>query len=124
MEIQSLCAAHLPQMAGLLRANYGDEKRWLPTLPEVPLPDLREIAENGLGVAAVEKNRLLGYWGASGPFSERRAGERADLYPLQRARHLAMNPNALHYWPKHFRVYTYSLTRRVDEGILGATHES
>ena len=101
MEIQSLCAAHLPQMAGLLRANYDDEKRWLPTLPEY----------RGRGIM----DGLLDYV---------RATLATEDFQYLGVDCETMNPNALYYWPKHFRVYTYNLTRRVDEGILSAAHES
>lgn len=53
----------------LAKDNYREEREHVSCLPEVrELPGLQELAENGFGVAAVEDDRLLGFWTYIGPW--------------------------------------------------------
>lgn len=53
----------------LAMENYQEERKYACCLPEISmLPGLQELAENGLGVAAVENGRLLGFWACIGPW--------------------------------------------------------
>ena len=59
----------LPQAHRLTMENYLEERAAVPVLPEIPsFPPLDFFAENGLGVAAVEDGRLLGFLGGYPPF--------------------------------------------------------
>ncbi len=50
-------------------ANYNDERQYGKDLPEVcDVPDLTGFAENGLGVAAFEKEQTIGFLCCSAPF--------------------------------------------------------
>lgn len=59
----------IPAAEQLAMENYREERQAVPELKESPaLPSLKKIAENGLGVAAVEGEELLGFLGAYGPW--------------------------------------------------------
>lgn len=67
MKIIDFTDEWIPQALELLKIAYNDERRCVPALPDESItPDLRELAENGLGAAAVEEGKLLGYVGAYG----------------------------------------------------------
>lgn len=69
MKIVELTKAWLPAAARLVEENYEEECQAVPALPkEVKLPSLETLAANGLGVAAVEGEELLGFLGAYGPW--------------------------------------------------------
>jgi len=58
----------MPAAYRLAMENYAEERKAVPVLPEnAMLPPLDELAENGLGVAAMEGNVMLGFLGAYGP---------------------------------------------------------
>lgn len=69
MKIVELTKVWLPAAVRLAEENYEEERRVVPALPQdVKLPSLETLAANGLGVAAVEGEELLGFLGAYGPF--------------------------------------------------------
>ena len=69
MQIVDLTFEWLDQAQNLALNNYTEERAAVPCLPDDPaLPALNKLAENGLGVAAVENEKLLGFLGAYGPF--------------------------------------------------------
>ena len=69
MQIVEFNRAWMEQAQGLIRSSYLDERKAVPALPERPaIPPLDALAENGLGVAAVEDGKLLGFLGAYGPW--------------------------------------------------------
>ncbi len=62
MEIIDFKPNHVSQAMQLARDNYELERNYVKELPEnVTIPDLSCFAEFGLGAAAVEGSRLLGY---------------------------------------------------------------
>lgn len=63
MKIVDFAGEYLPQAQALLQRNYEEEKEAVPALPELDPPSLDAFAENGLGVAALDGGRLLGYLG-------------------------------------------------------------
>lgn len=69
MKIIELTKNWLPAAARLAEENYEEERQLVPALPKgVKLLSLETLAANGLGVAAVEGEELLGFLGAYGPF--------------------------------------------------------
>lgn len=69
MKIIDFTKELLPAAYSLAMENYAEEREKVPVLPEnVMLPPLDELAENGLGAAAIEGNSLLGFLGAYGPW--------------------------------------------------------
>ena len=69
MKIVELTKVWLPAAVRLAEENYEEERRAVPALPkDVKMPALETLAANGLGVAAVEGEELLGFLGAYGPF--------------------------------------------------------
>ena len=60
---------HTDAAKALALANYQEERNHVPELPDSPeVPDLSWFAENGLGVAALDGERLLGYLCCVGPY--------------------------------------------------------
>ena len=50
-------------------ANYNDERQYVKELPQVcDIPDLYGFAENGLGVAAFENEKMIGFLCCCEPF--------------------------------------------------------
>ena len=69
MEIIDFIKELMPAAYRLAMENYAEERKAVPVLPEnVMLPPMDELADNGLGVAAVDGNMLLGYLCAYGPW--------------------------------------------------------
>lgn len=69
MQIIEFNRAWMEQAQGLIRSGYLDERKAVPALPEkAAIPSLDALAGNGLGVAAVEDGKLLGFLGAYGPW--------------------------------------------------------
>ena len=69
MIIETFEKRHLKAAKALAFANYQEERSHVPELPDVPeIPDLSWFSENGLGVAAMEDGRLVGYLCWVGPF--------------------------------------------------------
>lgn len=59
----------IPAACCLARENYAEEGEKVPVLPRnAMLPPMDELAENGLGVAALEGEKLIGFLGAYGPW--------------------------------------------------------
>ena len=53
---------HIPQAQALLQADYRRAQQQIPSLlPASPLPSLLPYVQNGLGMAALEGQRLLGF---------------------------------------------------------------
>lgn len=60
---------HAQEAAALARANYLEERQYVNALPEeCDLPDLRKYAGNGLGVAAFDGKRMIGFLCCTEPF--------------------------------------------------------
>lgn len=69
MQIIDFTKEWLPQAEALALENYREERAAVPELPENPaLPPLEHFAENGMGAAAIENGRLLGFLGGFLPF--------------------------------------------------------
>ena len=69
MQIIDFTKELIPQAERLIRLNHLEERKHVPALPEeAAIPPLAVLAENGLGAAAVEDGRLLGFLSAYGPW--------------------------------------------------------
>lgn len=69
MKIVDFTEEWIPAAEQLVSENYREERLAVPALPEMPVvPSLIGLVENGLGVAAVEDDMLLGFMGAYGPW--------------------------------------------------------
>lgn len=69
MKIIDFTEEWMTKAAELVLEEYQQERSFVPVLPERPrIPDLAWLAKNGLGVAAVEGERLLGFLSACGPW--------------------------------------------------------
>ncbi len=69
MRIMDFARRHVEEASALALAGYEEERRHVPGLPAVSeIPGLWELADNGLGVAAVENKRLAGFLCCLPPF--------------------------------------------------------
>lgn len=69
MEIIDFNESHIPMAAEIALINYNEERKIVSALPEVnKWPDLKPYTENGLGVAAFENNKMLGFLCVVNPF--------------------------------------------------------
>lgn len=69
MEIVDFNFSHVVPAAEIALAAYKEEREKAAALPkEPPLPDLTPYAQNGLGVAAVDQGRLVGFLCCIDPF--------------------------------------------------------
>lgn len=70
MQIVNFTEKWIDKAVQLALENYFEERNAVGILPETPMvPSLCELAKNGLGVAAVEGEELVGYLGAYGPWN-------------------------------------------------------
>lgn len=69
MRIMDFTCRHVEEASALALAGYEEERRHVPGLPaKTDIPGIRELAENGLGVAALEGGRLVGFLCCYPPF--------------------------------------------------------
>lgn len=62
MKILDFEMQHIEEARAIAASNYKEECEYVPVLPDImTIPDLDMFAENGLGVAAFEKDRLVGF---------------------------------------------------------------
>ena len=68
MNIIDFAPQHIDAACIIARENYNEERGFVPALPDInDMPDLSWFAENKLGVAALEGDRLVGFLCAVGP---------------------------------------------------------
>lgn len=67
MNIVDFKLCHVAEAVCITQRHLENERTMVECLPEASIPELASLV-NGLGVAAVEDGRLLGYMGAYGPF--------------------------------------------------------
>lgn len=69
MKIIDFSQEHIEQAQALALAAYEEEKQQVSALPAIQaVPDLKELTENRLGVAAVEGNKIIGFLCCVSPF--------------------------------------------------------
>lgn len=69
MRIVDFAEAHIEQAAQIALHDYHGERRHVPSLPPIDaVPDLTPYTKNGLGVAALEDGKMIGFLCAVGPF--------------------------------------------------------
>lgn len=69
MNILDFEKQHIEEAVELALANYYDERQFIKELPQVRvIPDLNGFAENRLGVAAIENEKLVGFLCCCEPF--------------------------------------------------------
>ena len=69
MDILSFEKKHVKEATEIALANYYDERQYVKELPQVcDIPDLYSFAENGLGVAAFENEKMIGFLCCCEPF--------------------------------------------------------
>jgi len=70
MQIIDFTAAHIEQAAQIAKQNYEEERGFVPVLPPVDkMPDLRQFANNGMGVTAFDGDEMVGFLCSVLPFT-------------------------------------------------------
>lgn len=69
MHIINFEKQHVKEATELALTNYNNERQFVEALPEVTdIPSLNSFAENGLGVAAYENDKMIGFLCCCNPF--------------------------------------------------------
>jgi GNAT superfamily N-acetyltransferase len=69
IHIEDFTISHIEQAQQIAFQNYNEERRHVPALPPIDAtPDLTSFAENGLGVAAFEGDKMVGFLCCVSPF--------------------------------------------------------
>lgn len=69
MDIFDFEKRHVTEAMEIALANYYDERQYVKDLPQAcDIPDLYSFAENGLGVAAFENEKMIGFLCCCEPF--------------------------------------------------------
>ena len=69
MNIVNFEKEHIEEAMAIALANYHEERQAVKVLPQLnAVPDLSEFAENGLGVAAFENGKMVGFLGCYRPW--------------------------------------------------------
>ena len=69
MKIIDFSCEHINEATALTLANYETERGYVPALPRIDkIPDLSGFAENGLGVAAFDGGKMVGFLCSYEPF--------------------------------------------------------
>lgn len=70
MQIVDFTATHIEQAMNIAKQNYEHERGHVSALPRIDtVPELAWFAENGLGVAAFDGNKMIGFMCSVPPFS-------------------------------------------------------
>lgn len=83
MRIVDLAMEHIEPARRLAAEAYAAERRAVAALPAVDeTPDLGDVVENGLGVAALEGDELIGFLGCSSPWEGAFGQVRGTFSPI------------------------------------------
>lgn len=84
MQIKAFSARHTSLAFELACRNYAEERAAVPALPDVRPAPPQLFAENGLGVAAFEEGRMLGFLGCYEPWENAFTGTaRGTFSPIE-----------------------------------------
>ena len=70
MIITDFRVEHLAKAMELAYKNYQEEREKISVLPDIPIPDLTYFAENEMGVAAFDAEKMLGFLCGVSPFAD------------------------------------------------------
>ncbi len=102
----------IPAASALAAAAYEAERRAVPALPEAVLPPLDRFAESGMGVAALEDGRLLGFLSGYPPFANAFTTNATGTWSPAQA-HGVLAGQEARVWP---RLYQAAAARWVEAG--------
>ena len=105
---------HIGDAMRIARLCYLEECEHVTSLPrEAQIPDISEFAENGLGIAAVKKGRLLGFLSCYKPWDNHFGTSRGTFIPVKA--HGAIKENRGRIYS---RMYQAAAEVWVNNGIL------
>lgn len=112
MQIIDFTVEYMEAAQQLAMENYREERRHVDCLPETEnLPQLWELAENGLGVVAVENGRLLGFWGCEGPWENEYGSAAQGIFTPIHA-HGATEENREDIYRRMYQLLAAKLVRK------------
>ena len=92
--------------------NYREEREHVSCLPEVrEFPSLLELTQNSLGVAAVEDDRLLGFWAYIGPWENEFGSTAQGIFSPVHA-HGAIKENREDIYRRMYQTLAEKLVQR------------
>lgn len=115
MKIVTFEKQHIETAKTIAFENYQEERTFVSTLPELRrMPGLAWFAENGLGVAALEGEKLVGFLCCVGPFDNGFASRvKATFSPIHAHGALPENRERIYR-----RMYQAAAEKWVSKGIL------
>ncbi len=111
MRIIDFTRAHITEAYALAMSSYAEEREYVQELPIVDsLPDISDFADNGLGVAAVEGERLMGFLSFYQPWDNAfGSGSRGTYAPIHA--HGAVYENRERIYKRMYQVAANKLVR-------------
>ncbi len=114
MRIVDLAPEHVEPARRLAADGYAAERRAVAALPVVDeTPDLADVVENGLGVAALEDDELVGFLGCSSPWEGAFGQVRGTFSPIHA--HGAVSEDRARIYD---RLYQAASAKWVEGGVL------
>ncbi len=115
LHIENFSSLHIPEARKLALANYREEQTAVPVLPDVTdemIPALDRLVENGLGVACIEKERLVGYLCAFNPWENAFGSTATGVYSPIHAHGAVVEQREIIY----MRMYQAAAEKWVNQG--------
>lgn len=101
MNIVELERSHIPVITAMAQRQHNQTRQRV-NLPDALLPDLSYLA-NGLGVVAMEADRVVGFLGSTGPWPDQFGTQTPGVYsPLEA--HGAVEENAVRIWQRMYQA--------------------
>jgi len=118
MQIVDFERAHIRAAMALAQANYGEERRHVPALPEAAAPELAAFADNGLGSAAIENGELVGFLCCYKPWSNAfgTTGVKGVFSPIHAHGAVPESREIIYR-----RLYQHAAEKWVGQGVLSHT---
>lgn len=115
MTIVTFEKQHIEEAKAIAFANYQEERAFDDALPEIEeMPDLTWFAKNGLGVAALEDGKLMGFLCCVGPFNNAFASQVKGTFSPIHAHGAFVENRELIYR----KMYQAAAEKWVSKGIL------
>lgn len=114
MELVDLKPEHVQEASLLALVNYEEERLQTPILPSMPfLPDLSPFVQNGLGVAAFDSGRMIGFLGCFTPWDHAFGSQAKGTFSPMHAHGAAVEHRSSIYQ----RMYQYAAEKWVRKQI-------
>lgn len=116
MIITDFTQQHIAEAMTIAKTNYEEERQFVPTLPsEASIPNLARFADNALGVAAFEKDKMVGFLCCYPPINNAFGTTRVKgiWSPLHAHGSILENRNRI-----YSKMYQAAAQKWVEQGVL------